>query len=359
MEFDIDEEEYVLSDAELVESGYTDFSQIQLITITILANLNIDLKEDDENILFKIHHLLPTYKISVVKSTRSVKKVTMIHPGIPYIICNSKYNGDVRGTVKSISKGKWPTGIMSDMTMEDKFVNFKLSKSSINITGAKSIKMGLDGAEKFTEHINNINSALTSMNERIEEARIIANEVLREGFVSKIRTFPDGLTVFKFNAGHVRHREDEDKELSFIRAFFVQCLLGINRYDQACAKMEWLLSLKAMYSDPLYVMDHYVSMTKYKFDLGFEVNLSKLFLLILENRPEFFVNYEPLTKDYVKMEIYDPEKSTNGKTRKHGFNIESSGRVTYTSGNIENSRIYYKYFITVINDYRYFIEIEQ
>jgi hypothetical protein len=351
-------EDDMITDEEMILCGYTIFEDLRLITITILTYLNIDLKEKDPDILRKIHFLLPIFKIPIAKSTRSVKKVTMIHPDIPYLICNSKYNGDVRGTIKTAPKGKWPTGIMSDMTIHDKFINFKLSKSTINIAGVKNVDSGLDGANKFVQHINEINNSIFVMNENKQMASVIANEVLREGFVSKIKMYSDGVVGFKYNPGYVKNRDTDTIIQSRIRTFFILCLGDIRRYDYACSKLEWVLEREPLYYDDMYITGHQTNMTKYKFFLGFRVGLAQLYLIILEEEEQFYIHYDPMRDDYAKIQIYDPMIGTKGKHKKHGFNIKENGEVTYTSGNIDNSHIFYRYFLTIIDDIRERIELE-
>lgn len=346
----------ILDDEDLEELGYQKLSDITPMTMTMLTNLNLDLKSYGNDTMRKIHFLLPAMEVPTLKSSRSIKKVTLITPSVPYVVCNSRYAGDVRGTVKSAPKGKWPNGIMTDISLPEKIVNFKLSRDNINITGAGNIEMGIDGSKAIAKHINKINDSLVLMNKRIQDSYRIASEILEDGLIPKLITGDDGVMGMAFNPDIVNKRPDDDQETEHIRTFLSLCLSDIRRFDMAKSKLIWVLSQPPLLDREVEIVGHTVSLVKFKINLGFNINLPKLFIAVLTKYPEFYVDYDDLKNDYIKMEIYDPDNKEGEKPRKHSFNIKQYGEVTYSSGRITNSDKVYNYFITVIHELRSTIE---
>lgn len=350
--------------------GYPVFNEIPIMTITMIAYFDgklsdyDDLDEDGEpvcgSVLWKLNHLLPIVKTSSKKPTRLVKKITLRYPGHPWLIMTTNLNGETRGVVKTTKKGKWPNSIMIDMSVPDKMINFKLSPTNIQMCGCKSTEMGKVASAGLLNYVNFINNSLILLNEYPEEARKITEQILYECIDPGCYELDenDGNLYSVFDPSLTKcHPEDNNYERR-IRLFLSMETGDFTRVDDAEAKLNWVLGLTPLFDREFDIDSWYVCLTKYRFKLGFKINLSRMVSLIYDDFPHLYISYHPHIQDYAKIEILDPHAGFNCKyDAKHTFNIQGTGEVTYNSTNIENSKAIYNLFINTIDEIRSEIEI--
>lgn len=350
--------------------GYTKFDEIPIMTITMIGYFDGKLSEYDDldeggnpitgSVLKKLHHLLPIMRTDTKKPTRLVKKITLRYPGAPWIIMTSNLNGEIRGVVKTTGTGKWPNSIMVDMSVPNKMINFRLSPGNIHMCGCKSIEMGKIASRGLLNYVNYINNSLILIDNNREDANRIAAEIIYDCTVpGKFeQDESDDYLYAVFDPGLVKNRNDNEIQ-ERIRTFLSMEIGDLIRVDYAQTKLEWVLSLKPLFDREFDIESWYVCLTKYRFKLGFKINLSELVKIIYDEYPIFFADYHSYIQDYVKMEIFDPQMGVSCKNyAKHTFNIQSTGEVTYNSPNIENSNAIYNLFINTISEIRSDIEIE-
>lgn len=351
--------------------NYTLFEEIPIMTITMIGYFDgklsdyDDINEDGEPIcgstLWKLNHLLPVMRTNSKKPTRIVKKITLRYPGMPWIIMTTNLNGEIRGIVKTTKEGTWPNSIMIDMSVPDKMINFKLSPTNIHMCGCKSTEMGKIASYGLLNYVNFINNSLILILQYPEDARRIADEILYECIVPGEFEFDDrdGSLYSIFDPSLVLKHEQDTLVQSKIRIFLSMEVGDLVRVNQAASKLEWVLSLTPLFNREFDIDSWYVCLTKYRFKLGFKIDLARLVGIIYDEFDYFYTDYHPHVQDYVKVEIFDPHAGISCKEKaKHTFNIQTTGEVTYNSPNIENSRAIYNLFINTIDEIRSDIEIQ-
>lgn len=355
-----DDREYVLKAKHV--KGYPEFEDIPIMTITMLAYFNGDITAFDKQALKKINYLLPVSRLLVKAPTRVVKKFALTYPGVPWLILTTNLDGEIRGRIKTSKKGSWPNSIMIDMSVPHKLINFKLSPDNIHMTGCKTVEMGMEASMGLLNYVNIINRCLQLIQANQVAARRIADEIIDEctDFSKFIDAEPaDGNKYVYFDCSLVKVHDDDTKDENAIRTFISMVVGDLKRYDQVVVKVDWMLEQTPIFEEDFYI-DHWrVELVKYRFNIGFEVNRSKLTHNIYKHfSNEFFADYHNMLQNYVRMEILDPHAGIKcKKTAKHTFSVQANGNVTYNSTHVANSKAIYNLFISTIDEIRNKIEI--
>lgn len=333
--------------------GYPVFDQLPIMVITAVARFDGLVKD-----IWEMIYLLPITRIKIKKPTRPVKKIKLPWPGRAGLIMTAKLGNINRGIFRSITKGEWDNSIMIDISTSEKNINAKLSRDNIQMTGCKSVEMGIEAASLLINEINKVAYHLEIMRDNIEDAVRISNQVLDEG-TGDIVTTSDGKSYLKFSILNLSLHPEDDEVSAALRGFFASQLTDCLTCIDAHRKIRWLLKRDDIITKPLIFNKFQPEMVKYRFSLGFTINPDALDELFAEYAPEFSVDYHADIRNYVKIEL-DCFTKLEGKNgiKKHTFSIQPSGQTNYSCPIIEEmSSVYYR-FIYVINEIRNEIEVK-
>lgn len=345
-----------LTESEEIEygeiEGYPKYEDIPIMTMTVLGYFDGEIS-DISTIFFN----LLIGKIKIKKPTRVVKKITLPYPGTADIVLSARLCSYIRGIVRSITKGEWPHSIIIDISTEEKIVNCKLSRNNVHMTGCKSVKMAEEATKMLIDRVNRINQYIEFL-EKItpEELNTIFQEVLNDG--KGEYKLVNGVFKRKFNFLKIKSRDTDSVEMKCVRRLCFHTLSDIRLVSDARKKLAWLKTNKPVLEKPLTFSHINIGMVKYRFGIGYPINLQDLFDNFTIIDDEFYVDYFPDIRNYVKIEI-PCQKLKPGKKEasKHTFNVQSSGQVTHSSPVMEEMRDVYYRFIYVINTIRELIEV--
>lgn len=326
-----------------------DFDEHKVTTMTIIMPL---LGEID---LAKVFPLLEITRIELKQNRRRTKKYKIPFCGIPGAILSARFEGFVRGIIKSTSTNSFLNAITIDISTEEKNVNIKLSKSKIQMCGATSIELARMAAKYILEHLYAIQEKLEYMasniehrNECIEWLKSVSKgqEMLDEEgtpcheliTIKKIEEIPDVI----------------DKEIAL---FLIKMSADFIKYEDYCCKLDWICGIKSIIQKPLEVIDAVKVMVNFNYDLGF--NVSRLALIHKINGLNGFTARFRNTADHnVTIELpYEIPKDMKIIRRKdrvpcHTFLVYRSGLVTQSGPNEELMKPAYKLFNATMNSIR-------
>lgn len=333
--------------------GFATFDQLPVMVITAVARFDGKVKD-----IWEMIYLLPITRIKIKKPTRPVKKIKLPWPGTAGLIMTAKLGNVNRGIFRSITKGEWDNSIMIDISTSEKNINVKLSRDNIQMTGCKSVPMGVEAANLLIDEINKVARHIELMRDNIEDAVIISNQLLDEG-VGDLIISDNEPPYLKFSIINFKSHPDDDETSAALRGFFASQLTDCRTFVDALHKLRWLLKREDIITKPLEFIKLQPEMVKYRFNLGFAVDQDALCDLFTEIGPEFSIDYHPDIRNYVKIEL-DCLTKVEGKNgiKKHTFSIQPSGQTNYSCPIIEEmSAIYYR-FIYIINEIRNEIEVK-
>lgn len=386
---------------ELVRDGYPAFDDPEVMTITMMSVFDGNISS-----IKNMFYLLPITRIYVKKPTRRVSKIKLPYPGQAGIVMTAKLGNEVRGIVKTRPKGLWEHSIMSDISTSDKNVNMKISHSNINMCGAKSVDMGVEATHLMLSHINKVHNSLLVMREYPQTAMVAIRYVLdqcRTELVNgeSVRGYQDWQIGFNVNnIGDLPFtpqsielkdiKEGENLErLSTIAnqivAFLYHELTDVFTNDDAVHKIRWMCGIDPVITQELKYSGYRVGMTKYRYYLNFNVNLSELDRLLPMCDKDFTSNYFPAVRTYAKIEIgcssrrYSLNETGNYiyifrlygekgykyvyKTKPsrhrpaHTFSVSRNGHVAHSCPFQEEMEYMYYKFIRAISSIRPHIEV--
>lgn len=367
--------------------GYTDFRDLDVMTITMMG----DFKEEINNIK-DMFYLMPIMRVPIKKPSRRVKKIKLPYPGHPGIIMTVQLGKEIRGVIKSINTGSWDHSIMTDMSVTGKNINMKVSRTNIQMCGAKSIEMGIEATHLIIEHINKVANSIELMREHSELATRIIVEFICDCTTTIVPVVNDPTTVTELGSvdtstpvkngisysigfdvdniikkrGNIdlsNFTEEDLKIRDAIRAFLYHELTDVFYLSDAVNKIEWIRGLKPILTNYLEYDKYRIGMIKYRFRLGFKVDLQALDNNFSEEDSDFYSNYLPDIRNYAVVELECRNVAAvkaNGKkkdVKKHTFSIQQGGHVTHSCGIYEEMETVYYKFINAIAKIRHLIEI--
>lgn len=297
---------------EVVASGYPTFDNPEVMTITMMSVFEGEILS-----IKNMFYLLPITRIYVKKPTRRVSKIKLPYPGYAGIVMTAKLGSEVRGIVKTRPKGLWEHSIMSDISTSDKNVNMKISHSNINMCGAKSVQMGVEATHLILAHINKVHNSLALMREYPHLMCIAAEYVLNKCRTDLIQI--DQEWRIGFNVNNIddvpftsenpimKHLEGDPEASSKITnqivSFLYHELTDVFTNDDAIRKIRWMFQVEPVITQELTYAGYRVGMTKYRYYLNFNVDLSELSRILPLYDRDFTSNYFPAVRSYAKIEI--------------------------------------------------------
>jgi len=333
--------------------GYPHHSDISIMTITMVGHFNGTIND-----IKQAFYLLPVTKVPVRVPLRPVQKIKLDHPGISGLIMSCKHGKKIRGIVRSIPKGTWDNSVMIDISITEKNINAKLSRTNIQMCGCKSIEMGVETTHILIDHINLIQEGLDSIDKYPQIFAEVCSDILKEGQTGLIQIEKDQFTV-GFNVLKISSHDDDDENRARIRKFLFMELTDVFTLNDARLKLDWISQQKNIIDQPLEYSDSRVGMFKYRFKIGFHVDQAKLSRLFPQIDPGFYTDYFPDVRNYVKIEIPcdSNEKKSGPDVKKHTFSVQQTGQTTHSCPvQVEMEQVYYR-FIGVIAAIRSEIEV--
>lgn len=269
----------------------------------------------------KIFYMLPAVRTEQPKPKRKVKKIKFAHPGKPGVIISARYKGKVRGAVRALNQKSWKHSVVVDMSEETKNISFKISPTNLHMCGCKSIEMGVKASKMMIDHINQAQEDINFIQENSQLSEKISKIILRDcSYIDDQGNYL--FDIRKWKEDHTFLGESETRMIGAMSRLWSD----IRTHNGANFKLKWAKTITPFISEPL-KYDHFVmGMIKYRFHLGFAVDLSDLvkYFGVLDRR--FFLNYFSGIRNKAVLEF----PCFNRPESKHTFSVERSGQVTHS-----------------------------
>jgi hypothetical protein len=309
------------------------------------------------NDIESVFYALPVVKTDQPKPKRKVTKIKFVHPGLSKVLISARYKDKVRGVVRAITKAPWKHSVVVDMSEHTKNISFKISRCNLHMCGCKSVEMGVEASKMMVDHINDAQAGISL----VQSNKEIADEIMRE-YTKECSYVSDGIMCFDISK--FTFVEEEDEIRNGVKKAIGNLLSDLSpdlskgfhsKLSDAISKYKWALSVEPFIEEPL-VYDHFVvGMVKYRFNLGFCVNLSSIIIFVKQMDQRFLPNYFSGVRNKAVFEfecLNDPES-------KHTFSVERSGQVTHSCKVLEEIDKVFSIFIEIIGYIRKYIEIEE
>jgi len=301
--------------------------------------------------------LLPITPINVEMPKSPSQKLKLPHYPVPGSILSMRYNGSSRGCSQP-NKKSFKNMITIDISVKNKNLNLKLSKSNIQMCGAKSEEQAREGVSYILEHLRQIQNKYD----------IIKRESLKlESTFAWLRIATKG----KFIPHEIKDKEGVriigDYRLvkppkpypahvnTEIADMFLNQMHEFHYYNDFCHEVEILKDIPSIISETLEIEQVHKVMVNYKYNLGFEVDRFQLTTLV-NGRDGFFAQYDNVLEHNVTIHmpytLPEGQKSLRKKDKVpcHTFIVYKSGIVTQSGPGEELMEdVYYK-FMNIIAD---------
>jgi hypothetical protein len=271
----------------------------------------------------------------------------------------------VRGIIRSTNT-PFKNSVTIDISTVKKNISLKLSASSVQLCGASSVQDGLEAVNHVLNHLKRIQELIN---------RIQANPESYQQILDWIKTNTKGEATIKEKIQsrevngltyHYHHRlpahsillpksyldlpENADRELvSFLLSFASDFLY----HEDYCIKLDCIQKVKTLISEDLAIKQVDEAMVNYNYNLGFEVDRSKLCKLI-DQRNSFSARFNIELVHNVTVELpYTPRPGSSLKVKKgviphFTFLVYKSGSTTLSGCSIGMIREAYYMFMRII-----------
>jgi hypothetical protein len=152
--------------------SFKDFSELNVSTMVLIARYEGCIE------LEPIFVLLPVTYIELPPRKRKTKKIKIPHCKIPGSILSLRFAGFTRGIFRTVSKTHFRNSITLDISVKEKNLSIKLSKSSVHIAGAKSVDMAKEAFDYLFGHIQEIQNYIEQIQSDLEESKKCVNWIL-------------------------------------------------------------------------------------------------------------------------------------------------------------------------------------
>lgn len=343
----------------------TPFENLNITTMTLVMSLTGDINIE------KAFHLLPITRINI-QQTRESAKCKLPHCKIPGSILSMRYRGKIRGVIKN-KLSPFKNAITIDISTVKKNISLKLSSFSIQMCGASSRDDGIEAANHVLNHLKRIDCYLNKIRENPNQyheivdwvkentrgeyvAFEIVEELKSEGnaslFVKDIREDNYIVSPKYYPPSHF--------DIEMVN--FVLSLCGDFLYhSDMCKKLDFIPKIDKLISYPLEINNVDEAMVNYNFNLGFEIDRTKLNQLT-DGRNGFVSRYNNALSNSVTLELpYEPMENKTIKRKKNKvphmtFLCYKSGSVTLSGPGGEIMKIAYNLFMNTVSELKSCIE---
>lgn len=321
------------------QSNYPKFDDLKITTMTLVVFFKGSID------LYAAFLLTMRENYLCNKTKKSDIELPHLYPGA---ILSNRYFGAYDGPKTSCFKNS----IIMDISLKEKNVNLKLSKSKIQICGATSAKEGEEVAQYLFEKLEIMEREVKYMNEHKEEKQKTIDWLIENTKGSPY--------ILNYQWDYTLKVPTDNSPNSRIASFLSSRISKFWSYLDYRTFLEWIRNLKEMISCPLQVEKICKAMVNYNYNLGFKINKKELATKFL-NVDGFSVPYSNMVHHYVTIELpyenYNPNILRKKDKRPcHKFFIYNSGKVTQTGPDEGSMREAYYRFIKPIYELRSYID---
>lgn len=347
----IDEKSDMLVNIEDKPFEIVPFNKHKVTTMTLVipltGNINLD----------AAFALLPITPVEVEMPKSASQKLKLPHYHIPGAILSMRYNGSSRGAAQP-NKKSFKNMITIDISVKNKNLNLKLSKSNIQMCGAKSEEQAREGVEYILTHLKQLQEKFNIMNEdniKFQATFAWLRMATKGSFTPHEIKEDDSVRIVSDHKLIKPARPYPAYVNSEVADLFLNQIHEFHYYNDFCQEIEMLRNIPYVVTNPIAIDQVHKVMVNYKYNLGFEVDRFQLTTLI-NGREGFYSQYDNVLEHNVTIHIPyklpDGQKSLRKKDKVpcHTFIVYKSGIVTQSGPGEELMEgVYYK-FMNIIND---------
>lgn len=341
-----------------------EFEDLQISTMTLVIYLqgSVDLIKT-----FKYLPISNLYKLSQSQEPkRKIKKRILPHSSIPGDILSLRFDGKIRGF-----PGKWfKNAIALDVSIKSKNVSLKLSRSTIQMCGAKTLEDGVEVANYIITHLKFLENMLGRFRQEPEKTsntlKWIEETTRGENILRDVKDIFPSSEVSEVELHVISKISDFKVQLPTIdtyndqididmKDFFLRYLHEFTYHSDYCNYLQEIRKIKTIITSDLMIDDIRKAMVNYHYSLGKEVDRYNL-ATFLNGYNIFFARFDNALQPHATIEVpYEyPEDSRfirrKGKAH-HTFLVYRSGRITQIGPGGELMKEVYNIFIQAMMEF--------
>lgn len=300
------------------------------VPVTTMVLIGVFTPEIDIDVLFP---LLPMAKFNrIVKKSRKVT-LPLLKKGS---ILSARYKGVVLGEVKISSPRFFKNSITTDISVSQKNVNVKISKSKLHMCGIKNLEMARETGEVVLEHIREANNFLKLITPL--ELEIAKQYIERED--EQLLEQGNPLVLYRL-------------------LYYATCCQEKEQFDSMLETLSKALN-KPLFdpTTPPRLLEINKIMVNYSASLGYKIKRSEL-AKRFNGREEFTSRFDN-TVDY-SVPIVHPHDYTANKKKDHPhitFTVYRSGIITISGPEHEVVEPVYEKFMRIMEEIRPYVTLE-
>lgn len=311
-----------------------EFSRLKPISTTVIVTYDVDYLN-----LPALFALLPVTFQSLPTHLNLQKKQGKIRlpPELncPGEILSMRYDGQVRGIVRSEKARSFPHSIIIDIGTSERIISVKLSKT-LELTGPTTMEIAREGTEYIIGHVKKCQSYLNLIKNNKELAIRVKNKFL-----------------YAISGGTVDIQSLNQTEME-IWKFYETQTKGYTT-DKAGDFLEFIIDFdRDLYSGTLEIHDMESEMVNIQFNLGFSIN-TVAFARIMNQDPFLckFTNAKTAAAVNVYYNYTKLDRITGlPKESKHTIRVNKSGHVRHSGPNLRLMEpVYYTFIQRVLQSY--------
>lgn len=297
--------------------------------------------------------LLPITRVELPETKGTSKNIQLPHHPISGSVLSMRYENETRGIILKVKKDThFRNSITIDMSISEKNVNFRLSKSTIHMCGVRSFEQIKETANLIFKHLKVIQEALDYLHQKPILTASCFNYIK-----NNIRSYDSILKI-----------EHPSPEIDpYIFEFMTRNLPDHSSATGFITELKWIIQQTKVYTaisdDILSISKIETSMINKNYDIGFEINRRALARYI-KQIDEFYLDYDNAITHSVKIMLpfEIPKNSTIRRKQKkndiphHTFMVYKSGCVTQSGPSLELMEDAYYRFFKAIYGLRHLIE---
>jgi len=314
-----------------------DFDNLKPVTMTIIATY--DVEEINLPAIFIFLPVTNAQLSSYLNFQRKQGKIRLPPElNIPGEILSMRYDGQVRGIVRSEKAGSFSHSIIIDMGTSERIISMKLS-SKIEFTGPTSIGIAREAAVYLLQKLRACQDDLDFLRSH-RELCVELKEAYLKNSVDDSMCDPTQARILKIfrekTEGYAENMVDD----------FLNFLIHFDR---------------RLYMGTLELNEFKCEMANIQFNLGYPIN-QLAFVEIMNTSPfrSVFNNYKSASAVVVYYDYTKYDRLTGKpKAAKHTIRVNQSGHVRHSGPNLETMKgVYYAFMQKVITHYHEIQSVE-
>ena len=372
-----------------------------------------------------LFYLLSIGRIKNPKITQKSEKIKVEHPGIPNLIFSARYMTNFRGIITSLKKKYFKNAVGIYITGREKNVHIRILKSNFGISGSNSVKEvkevtgyicnRIKKIQNILKHISNSPLTLSTIEWVKKSTKGIKKTIIKGG---KYLVFPNETIITKNDKkwivegkieekvegrvekkveGRVEEKVEgrveekvEDRKLievdeiytlkvpkeystslypvevdHIIAEFLIDKIFDFYIYRDYCAMISGICTIESIYKNELNKVDVKQSMCYVNFNIGYVVNLGKLYSQSRDNLNPLILIQDDDNTSFVKFQLRytsTPELDKHIKVNEkrisiHSVQIFRCGRITLSGPHEKLNKIAYFKIMDVMDRVKPFVSI--